>query len=134
MATILFVDDEESLRRATRVALSRRGHTVYTAHSVAEAIRCLGLYHVDGLFVDVWLGAESGFDLLSWLENHRPKLARRVVFVTGDVDLAAPDSRKVRAIGLPVLGKPFDIEDLEAHAASWEPRPEPSADAHPPNS
>jgi DNA-binding NtrC family response regulator len=119
MATILFVDDEESLRRATRAALGRRGHIVHTAHSLAEAIRCLGIYHVDGIFVDVWLGADSGFDLLSWLENHRPHLAGRVVFITGDVSLGASDDKKVRALGLPVLGKPFSIEDLDAYAASW---------------
>jgi two-component system NtrC family sensor kinase len=122
MATILFVDDEESLRRATRAALGRRGHTVHTAHSLAEAIRCLGLYHVDGIFVDVWLGADSGFDLLSWLENHRPHLAQRVVFVTGDVNLGAADDKKVRALGLPVLGKPFSIDDLEAYVHSWSRR------------
>lgn len=133
MATILFVDDEESLRRATRAALGRRGHTVHTAHSVAEAIRCLGLYRVDGIFVDVWLGAESGFDLVSWLENHRPTLAQRVVFVTGDVSLGVADDRKVRALGLPVLGKPFTIDDLEAYASSWTRARESRPDLHPPN-
>lgn len=133
MATILFVDDEDSLRRATRAALGRRGHTVHTAHSVAEAIRCLGLYHVDGIFVDVWLGADSGFDLLSWLQNHRPHLARRVVFVTGDVGLAGPEDRKVKALGLPVLGKPFSIEDLESYADSWTRRQERDEDLRPTN-
>lgn len=133
MATILFVDDEESLRRATRAALGRRGHTVYTAHSVAEAIRCLGLYHIDGIFVDVWLGSDSGFDLLSWLENHRPKLAQRVVFVTGDVTLGASEDKKVRALGLPVLGKPFSIEDLEIYADAWTRRKGSGSDLHPPS-
>lgn len=133
MATILFVDDEDSLRRATRAALDRRGHTVHTAHSVSEAIRCLGLYHVDGIFVDVWLGADSGFDLLSWLENHRPHLAQRVVFVTGDVGLAGHDDRKVKALGLPVLGKPFSIEDLESFADSWTRRQERGDDLRPTN-
>jgi two-component system, NtrC family, sensor kinase len=130
MATILFVDDEDSLRRATRAALGRRGHTVHTAHSVAEAIRCLGLYHIDGIFVDVWLGADSGFDLLSWLENHRPHLAQRVVFVTGDVGLVGHEDRKVKALGLPVLGKPFSIEDLESYADSWTRRQEHGDDLH----
>lgn len=133
MATILFVDDEESLRRATRAALVHRGHTVHTAHSVAEAIRCLGLYHVDGIFVDVWLGADSGFDLVSWLENHRPTLAGRVVFVTGDVGLGVADDRKIRALGLPVLGKPFSVDDLDAYAVSWTRRTGLGADLHPPN-
>lgn len=133
MATILFVDDEESLRRATRTALARRGHTVHTAHSIAEAIRCLGLYHIDGIFVDVWLGADSGFDLVSWLENHRPSLAARVVFVTGDVSLGVADDRKVRALGLPVLGKPFSVDDLDTYANSWTRRQDSATELRPPN-
>lgn len=134
MATILFVDDEETLRRATRTALGRRGHTVHTAHSVAEAIRCLGLYHIDGIFVDVWLGADSGFDLLSWLENHRPHLATHVVFVTGDVSLADAEDRKIRALGLPVLGKPFSIDDLEVYVDSWRRPKDFGPDLRPPSS
>jgi DNA-binding NtrC family response regulator len=134
MATILFVDDEESLRRATRAALGRRGHTVHTAHSVDEAIRCLDIHHVDGMFVDVWLGVDSGFDLLSWLENHRPNLARRVVFVTGDVSLGAAEARKVRALGLPVLGKPFSIDELESYANAWTRSKESEIDLRPPSS
>jgi DNA-binding response OmpR family regulator len=133
MANILFVDDEESLRRAARAALTRRGHTVHTAHSLAEAIRCLELYQVDGIFVDVWLGADSGFDLVSWLENHRPTLARRVVFVTGDMSLGVADDRKIRALGLPVLGKPFSVDELDAYAKSWVRRNTAGADLHPPS-
>ena len=119
MATILFVDDEESLRRAVRAALGRRGHTVHTADSVARAVRCFELYEFDGVFVDVWLGRESGFDLLSWMQNHRPRAAKHVVFVTGDVAFSAADNRKLRALGFPILGKPFAIEDLDAHATNW---------------
>ena len=120
MATVLFVDDEESLRRAVRAALVRRGHSVRTAGSVRRAIRCLQMYRFDGVFADVWLGGESGFDLVSWMENHQPALADRVVFVTGDIALSERDDRRVHALGLPVLAKPFEIRELEVHIARWE--------------
>jgi DNA-binding NtrC family response regulator len=133
MASVLFVDDEESLRRAVRAALGRRGHTVHTARSVARAIRCFEQYEIDGVFVDVWLGEESGFDLLSWLQNHRPKLTKHIVFVTGDVSFRVADNRKLRALGFLVLGKPFAIEDLDALAISWTGgASSSSAGAHPP--
>ena len=119
MATVLFVDDEESLRRAVRAALGRRGHKIHTAGGLARAIRCLQMYRFDGIFVDVWLGSQSGFDLLSWLENHQPALSTRVVFVTGDIALGERDDRRMHALGLPVLGKPFEIRELEAHIARW---------------
>jgi DNA-binding NtrC family response regulator len=135
MATVLFVDDEEALRRAVRAALGRRGHIVHTARSIARAIRCFELYEIDGVFVDVWLGDESGFDLLSWLQNHRPRVTNHVVFVTGDVSFSAADNRKLRGLGLVVLGKPFAIEDLDALALSWTVgASSSSAAAHPPPS
>ena len=119
MANVLFVDDEESLRRAVRAGLVRRGHTVRTASSLSRAIRCLELYGFDGIFVDVWLGGESGFDLLSWVENHKSALARRVVFVTGDISLGDRDHHEVHALGLPVIAKPFELDALEEHIARW---------------
>lgn len=119
MATVLFVDDEESLRRAVRAALTRRGHSVRTAAGVPRAIRCLQMYQFDGMFVDVWLGGQSGFDLLSWIENHQPTLAARVVFVTGDIALGERQHRHAHALGLPVIAKPFEIDELEVHIARW---------------
>jgi DNA-binding response OmpR family regulator len=119
MASVLFVDDEESLRRAVRAALGRRGHSVRTAASLTRAVHCLQLYHFDGVVVDVWLGGRSGFELVSWLENHQPRLAKRVVFVTGDVALSHREGKDVHALGLPVLGKPFEIAALEAYVLAW---------------
>ena len=119
MANVLFVDDEESLRRAVRAGLGRRGHSVRTARSVSRAIRCLELYGFDGIFVDVWLGGESGFDLLSWVENHKSSLARRVVFVTGDISLGDRKQGELHALGLPVIAKPFELDALEEHIARW---------------
>ena len=119
MANVLFVDDEESLRRAVRAGLARRGHHVRTAGSLSRAIRCLELYGFDGIFVDVWLGGESGFDLLSWVENHKSSLARHVVFVTGDISFGDRDQHEVYALGLPVIAKPFQLDALEEHIARW---------------
>ena len=119
MTTVLFVDDEESLRRAVRAALERAGHTVHTASTLARAIQCLRRYTIDGVFVDVWLGKESGFDLVSWLQDNQPRLAKRVVFVTGDVASPTGVDRGTQALGLPVLAKPFEIAELEAHARVW---------------
>lgn len=121
MATVLFVDDEESLRRAVRTALGRRGHTVRTARSLTMATRCLEKYRFDGIIVDVWLGGESGFDLVSWLENNQPRLAKRVLFVTGDLHQSKRGNGDISALGLPVIAKPFTIDELESHVGRWMP-------------
>ncbi|MEO8563005.1 MAG: response regulator [bacterium] len=116
MATLLYVDDEETIGRAVARWFERRGHIVHVARSLAEARQLLESHDPDTLFIDVWLGTDSGFELLAWIEDNRPALAERVVFVTGD--LADGDSGQARiwkTLGRPVVRKPFEFAELEAY-------------------
>ena len=117
MATLLYVDDEETIGRAVSRWFERRGHVVHVARSIAEAQALLVHVNPDVLFVDVWLGTESGFELMSWIEETRPQLADRVIFVTGElVDAQNLDSGRLwQTLGRPVLQKPFDFAQLEAY-------------------
>ena len=95
---MLYVDDERAIGRALRSWLTRRGHTVFTAASLDEAKKVLETSKVDGAFIDIWLGSESGFELFEWLEMNHPDVAANVVFVTGDIipdrcEIARPPSR-----------------------------------------
>ena len=63
----------------------------------------------------MWLGTESGFELLSWIEEARPELAERVTFVTGELADAHQGDRVWRTLGRPVLQKPFDFGQLEQY-------------------
>ena len=67
----------------------------------------------DGLFIDIWLGDGTAFELHAWLQEHHPALAKRVVFVSGDVpgDTTGPTPT---ALGCPVLGKPLDVPAIKA--------------------
>ena len=120
MATLVYVDDEETIGRAVVRWFERRGHVVLLAHSVDEAKRLLLQHSPDAIFIDVWLGTESGFELMSWIEDVRAGLAERVTFVTGElVDAAATGQRVWQTLGRPVLRKPFDLAQLEAHAREY---------------
>ena len=118
MATLLYVDDEEAIGRAVSRWFGRRGHTVHVANSIAGAQGVLREHEPDALFVDVWLGTESGFELLSWIEEARPELAERVTFVTGELADAHQGDRVWRTLGRPVLQKPFDFGQLEQYFAT----------------
>src|SRR5215217_3168705 len=85
MPSVLYVDDEETIGRAVTRWFERRGHAVHVARSIDEAKRVLLVHSPDAIFIDVWLGAESGFELLSWIEDVRAQLADRVTFVTGEL-------------------------------------------------
>ncbi len=119
MAIVLYVDDDEALRNVVRTWLERSGHEVHTAESVASARRLVSDHEFDGAFIDVWLDDGTGFELHGWLESHAPRLARRVVFVTGDIVAGAPASGQLSALGRPVLAKPFALAEMDPHVARW---------------
>lgn len=119
MAIVLYVDDEELIQRAVRAWLVRKGHVVHTASDIAGAQNVLSANAVDGVIIDVWLGNESGFELQSWLDENQPHAARNVVFVTGDIIPSGSLARACDKLGRPVLGKPFDLCDLENYINGW---------------
>lgn len=120
MPSLLYVDDEETIGRAVARWFERRGHAVHVARSVDEAKRVLLHYTPDAIFIDVWLGTESGFELMSWIEEVRGHLADRVTFVTGELAESIEGSQRIwQTLGRPVLQKPFDLSQLEAHAHEY---------------
>jgi DNA-binding NtrC family response regulator len=119
MATVLYVDDEPAIRRLVRRWFERRGVTIITADSAAEARRLFIEHDVAGAFIDVWLGKENGFALYAWIAQHRPQLKERVVFITGDIAAGVSQATNLQALGRTVIGKPFELEDLEVFVRQW---------------
>jgi DNA-binding NtrC family response regulator len=119
LATVLYVDDEEAIRRALQSWLTRRGHVVYTAGTSDEARAILSTHEIDGAFIDIWLGNESGFDLVEWIDMHKPRVADHVVFVTGDIIRDREVEQSLIDLERPVLAKPFELGELERIVTSW---------------
>jgi len=78
MASLLYVDDEETIGRAVSRWFERRGHEVHVARSIEDAKQILAEHEPAAIFLDVWLGKESGFELMGWIEDEHPELADRV--------------------------------------------------------
>ena len=115
MSTLLYVDDEALIGKAVARWFARRGHIVHLAHTIDTAKQLIVEHRPDTLFIDVWLGSESGFELMSWIEDAHPTLAERVTFVTGELADATRGDRVWRTLGRPVLQKPFDFAELEKY-------------------
>ena len=115
MASLLYVDDEEAIGRVVSKWFESRGHEVHVARSIEAAKQILEEHEPAAIFLDVWLGKESGFELMGWIEDVRPELADRVTFVTGELPDSLDDTMRIwTTLGRPVLQKPFALAQLEA--------------------
>jgi DNA-binding NtrC family response regulator len=119
MTTIMYVDDDALVRTTARRILEREGISVELAEGVADAKRRLAERAFDGIFIDIWLGDGTAFDLFAWLQEHQPALAKRAAFVTGDVAEDVATTKSLSALGCPVLAKPFDASAMAKTARSW---------------
>ena len=109
--TILLVEDNAPLRRATVQQLAALGYAVYEADNAASALELLrGPQHVDLLFSDVVMpGAVDGIGLAQRAAELRPGI--HVLLASGFPDARGAEDRAV-APGLPLLNKPFRQEEL----------------------
>jgi two-component system NtrC family sensor kinase len=112
---VLVVDDESHITGMVQEALRvRMGLTVTRASSSRHALDLLSTGSYDLLISDVRMPGFDGFELFGWICNHCPALRERFLFITGDAGSAELDGR-LAALNVPVLRKPFSIEDLLKH-------------------
>lgn len=124
----LVIDDEGAVRGVLRRWLKRRGWEVAEAPDGAVALAQLQAQRgenaasdFDVIICDLRMPTLSGPELHAWTLTHRPELARRLVFASGDVQEPAA-AEFLQQCGCPVLEKPFELARLEAVLLELEPR------------
>jgi PAS domain S-box-containing protein len=114
---ILVVDDELVVQQFLTEVLSGEGYEVESADNGDDALEKLGSEDYDVILVDVKLPGMSGIEIYKHLQRMAKPLARRVVFITGDVmgedTMAFLTRAKARYIT-----KPFDTERLRKEIQS----------------
>jgi CheY-like chemotaxis protein len=109
---VLIVDDEEAIRRPMSRFLTRRGAQVAEAGDGVQALAHLTAQPADVILADLRMPRMGGIDLYAKLEEVRPELAARVLFLSGDVSqLAEPGNTPVPRER--VLVKPVELAELE---------------------
>jgi signal transduction histidine kinase len=107
----LIVEDEAALRTAVGDALADAGFTVDRAADGEEALLNVRARDYDLIVCDLKMPRVDGPAFFAALSEEKPALARRVVFVTGDV--AGTDAERfLDASGCRWLAKPFRLRDL----------------------
>jgi CheY-like chemotaxis protein len=111
VATILIVEDEETLRLAVSKALRRRGFSVIEASNGSEAMHMLGTHkdEIDGVLLDVTIPGTSSREIFYKIQKTRPDLK---VIVTSAYSKETVDTFFT---GLRIdhfIRKPFQLGDL----------------------
>jgi DNA-binding response OmpR family regulator len=92
--SILLIEDEPSVAAFLRTALERRGYEIECSASATDGLHLLATR-----------------DFHDWLMRHRPELASRIIFITGDTASAETVALLARN-GTPCVEKPFRIHQL----------------------
>jgi len=109
---VLIVEDEEPVRRPMARYLKRKGADVVEAGDGAAALTLLRERAADVILADLRMPRMGGMELYAQLEEERPELAARVLFLSGDVSqLAEPGNTPVPRER--VLVKPVELAELE---------------------
>lgn len=106
---ILVADDEAPIREALSRFLEKSGHVVVAVDSGSSALAAVRTQVFDTIFLDIRMPDISGQNVFEQWQNERPELARRVVFITGDI-VGADLQRFLSGTGQPFIAKPFDLE------------------------
>ena len=108
---VLALDDEPSIRAFLRKALTGAGMDCSPFQDGAQALEGMRSANFDVMLVDHRMAGMSGTEFYEAAFEFRPGLARRVVFMSGDV--LNPDLRGFATQrGIRLLAKPFDIDAL----------------------
>ena len=116
MATILCIDDEESVRMIFQVALEGAGYRVLPADSGPHGLRLVQQQEVDLALVDIFMPSMDGLEVIQLLQKTRP--ACKIIAMSGSSwEWDYLDTAK-RLGSNATLKKPFSLQDLLDAVAS----------------
>jgi nitrogen-specific signal transduction histidine kinase/CheY-like chemotaxis protein len=128
---VLVVEDEVEIAQMVCEVLHRDHHQVAVATSGRQALDHLAGHAVDLILSDLQMPDLDGPGLHRELAASAPDLARRMIFVTGDV-LTPQTATFLAQTSLPVIEKPIDPYDLrlkvQTYLAALRGPPSPPAD------
>jgi CheY-like chemotaxis protein len=109
---VLLIEDEPAVMALVRAVLEGHGYAVVPSESGAEALRLLADGNFQGVVSDMRTpGGVDGAQVYAWIADNRPELAKRLVFITGDI-ANEETAATLRRTGAPCVEKPFRVHDF----------------------
>jgi two-component system NtrC family sensor kinase len=105
-APVLLIEDEPAVMALVRAVLEGHGYAVVPTLRLLEN----GDFH--GVVSDMRTpGGVDGAQVYAWIATHRPELASRLVFITGDI-ANQETAATLRRTGAPCVEKPFRVQEF----------------------
>ncbi len=110
---ILVIDDDQSILELFRLIFEPEGYKVTLSKSAFEDVQEVEQLKPDLIIMDFKLGRhEDGFLLLQKIKMYRPTKDIPIMLCTAAVDIIVEQENVLREKGIPILYKPFDVDDL----------------------
>ena len=93
---VLVVDDDESLAKAIKFELEKRGYTANVAHNGEEALRAIESNCPDLVILDLFMPKMDGYEVMKTLRN-KPDTANIPIVVLTGIEI---DGGRVKALSL----------------------------------
>ncbi|MBP7275122.1 MAG: response regulator [Kiritimatiellae bacterium] len=112
MATILIVDDNESLRGFLCRIVEKAGHRAVTARNGIEAIECVERESVELVISDIFMPESDGVELIRNLKKLRTGI--KIFAVSGGGKFGDMDALQAARLcgALRIFIKPFSTDDM----------------------
>ncbi len=112
-AHVLVIDDDQSILELFRLILEPEGYQVTLSKSAFEDVQEVDQLKPDLIIMDFKLGRhEDGFLLLQKIKMYRPTKDIPIILCTAAVDIVVEQENVLREKGIPILYKPFDVDEL----------------------
>ena len=105
----LIVDDDPGVRQSLRLCLEAGNARAFGVGTSAGALEALERARYDVVLLDLWLGAESGLDLLPEILRRQPGVAVIVITAFATFESAV---QAMKAGAVDYLPKPADADDV----------------------
>jgi CheY-like chemotaxis protein len=110
MATILLIDDEESVRMLFQTALEAAGYRVLTADNGKYGLRLLEHEEVDVILVDIFMPEMDGLEVI--LRLRKSRCASKIIAITGRAGMKNFFDIAKHMGAHDTLMKPFSLQEL----------------------
>jgi DNA-binding response OmpR family regulator len=112
MSTVLIVEDDQEIRELIGDILSLEGFTVHSMARLPHGLDRIRKIEPDVIVLDLGLPGIGGIEMMRIIKQD-PKLGSvPIVICSGAVDTLQHHREELKQLGIPVVQKPFHLEQL----------------------